>query len=682
MSKVRSRLRVEEMEGREVPAAIGFPWGNAGHLTLSFAPDGTTVGAHQSSLSTTFANVPDYKAQILRAFQTWAVPANVSIALVADDGSPFGTNGPTQGDERFGDIRIAATPMTSESVAVSAPHEVFQAGTWAGDVVFNADKLFGPGGIDVFKVALHEAGHVLGLDHSTSRLSAMYSHLGTGRTSLSAGDVYNLRTLYGARAADPFETGPGGNNAPATATRMDLLPDADFDGDVPLAVYGDLKGTADVDYFAVVIPRLYEGAVTFRLQTAGVSLLNPALTVLDGAGRPLGPGKVTSTNLGGDAIEITVHGVTGNKFYARVDGANNDPFGIGTYALAVTLDEELDPQVTDERIDAVLRGPYRSLGQEDLQYLFEDPAYLLNMDDGTNETVATATRLVLPRGYRSPTHFEFLGSIDFPIAGVPDVDTYAVRTPAWARPGALTANVRIQDVTATPPTIQVTDQLGNTVAAEILANGNGVYTVHVTKAAARRDYFLSVRGAPGTNYTLTVDLTKAPAPVETFATSAPAAGPSVEGRALYVAESQVFAWTLAAAGPAGSVRMTVINKAGATVYSLTAPAGATMSGPAVFLERAGYAVVFEFLGGATGYTLRGGGLTIPIGPTPTDPTIKPDFTSPTAPPGTYVYPADLYGYDPYLADLIQRTYGLPTRSPGDAQTMISPDPYEMMPLVP
>ena len=62
--------------------------------------------------------------------------------------------------------------------------------------------------------------------------------------------------------------------------------------------------------------------------------------------------------------------------------------------------------------------------------------------------------------------------------------------------------------------------------------------------------------------------------------------------------------------------------------------------------------MFEGLAGATGFTLRGAGLTIPIGPMPTDPTAKPVFT---APDGTYTYPAYLGGYDPYLANLIEST---------------------------
>src|SRR5436305_7848439 len=105
MSKVRSRLRVEALEGRDVPAATGFPWGNAGHLTLSFATDRTDVAGQFSSLSTTFANSPDYQREILRAFQTWAVNANINVAVQADSGDPLGTAGARQGDARFGDVR-------------------------------------------------------------------------------------------------------------------------------------------------------------------------------------------------------------------------------------------------------------------------------------------------------------------------------------------------------------------------------------------------------------------------------------------------------------------------------------------------------------------------------------------------------------------------------------------------
>src|SRR5260370_27727781 len=107
------RLSVEQLEDRCVPA-FGTPWPDAAHLTLSFAPDGTAVGDHTSALFNTLnaiAPTSTWEHEILRAFQTWAVQANINIGIVSDGGQPFGIPGAAQGDPRFGDIRIAAYPI-------------------------------------------------------------------------------------------------------------------------------------------------------------------------------------------------------------------------------------------------------------------------------------------------------------------------------------------------------------------------------------------------------------------------------------------------------------------------------------------------------------------------------------------------------------------------------------------
>src|SRR5262245_2358803 len=101
----------EPLEDRTVPTSFGTGWADPGHLTLSFAPDGTTTPGGPSSLGTTLSGVGSsaaWQREILRAFQTWAVNANVNIGLVADSGPALGTPGSVQGDARFGDVRVAA----------------------------------------------------------------------------------------------------------------------------------------------------------------------------------------------------------------------------------------------------------------------------------------------------------------------------------------------------------------------------------------------------------------------------------------------------------------------------------------------------------------------------------------------------------------------------------------------
>ena len=78
-----------------------------------------------------------WQREILRAFQTWAVNANINIGLVTDGGQALGTTGAVQGDSRFGDIRIAAGPFASDEVAAASPFS-WTGTTLAGDVLFTA----------------------------------------------------------------------------------------------------------------------------------------------------------------------------------------------------------------------------------------------------------------------------------------------------------------------------------------------------------------------------------------------------------------------------------------------------------------------------------------------------------------------------------------------------------------
>src|SRR5438093_9437832 len=101
MIRLRSPvLRLESLEDRAVPAVFGEPWLDGRHVTLSFATDGTSISGVGSSFTASLGSlgVNAAKLEILRAFQSWVVNANVNIGLVDDSNWAFGTPGAIQGD--------------------------------------------------------------------------------------------------------------------------------------------------------------------------------------------------------------------------------------------------------------------------------------------------------------------------------------------------------------------------------------------------------------------------------------------------------------------------------------------------------------------------------------------------------------------------------------------------------
>jgi hypothetical protein len=262
-------------------------------------------------------------------------------------------------------------------------------------------------------------------------------------------------------------------------------------------------------------------------------------------------------------------------------------------------------------------------------------------------------------GYAQNTHYEAIGSL----ASSTEVDLYRIAPPSTSNGQTLvlTATVRAVAPNGVAPRIAILDGNQNVIPAQILANGNGIFTIQAVNLSAGGNYYLQVSTGGSTagvgNYALNAQFGTVAAHPTTFASGSLQASAPQHSYHLYVAESQLFQFLLAASSPgapAGSaVQMTIRDQSGNVVYSLTAQAGDTVSSAALFLTPGAYTLSFTAIAPAgspvptLAYNLSGESISDPIGAVISDPTLTPVYTSPTT-PGTFLYPDGTTSTTPYL----------------------------------
>lgn len=669
----RNHLHVERLEDRAVPALFGNAWPDADRLTVSFAPDGTDVGGQQSSLFRTLnAVMPTaaWQGEITRAFQTWAAQGNLSVTVVGDNGAAFGTAGPVQGSPFFGDLRVAARPLSDNVLAVATPFDTFN--SWAGEIVLNSNKLFARGGAagryDLFTVALQEAGHALGVGPSADPASVMYAHYTGPRAGVSAGDAAAVQSLYGARAADRFDAS-GSNDALGLADVITYVKDgADLNGtdgtagDKPLVAAGDLTTLADVDYYAFKNPK---GVSDFFVAATTGGVLRARLTVFgpDGKAVPFkneanGQTMTSITFSAGreNPLYIKVENAKGDATYrVAIEGATEDVFGIGSYRLAAGHEAK-------EAIQPVL------------------PTGFLNRDNGANNTRDKATHLGDARP-GADARWDFTGTASLETAT--DADWYKVRTNAGTQPVAVVL-VSAHDRTTLNPAVEVYDKAGNRLAAEVLSNTGGTVIVQFAGVQPDTDYFVRVVAAGATkrtgNYFIAADFRDAPVALPTFAAGTFQGAANQAATAFTVTRTQSVYFEAAGTGSAtAGVRMTVYDSNNVAILTLMAKGG-EVAGRDVLLAPGAYTVRFVAANqdgsplGAFQFRGRYSLGSDPIGPelidpTATAPTVGPTVT-PAVTPTLHAYTPTTHTVTPFLAPSV--VYLAPVGVPATAPVVWSP----------
>jgi hypothetical protein len=186
-----------------VAADGGWPPDASGHVALGYFLDSLTSELPESQV----------RSEIARALAVWTQYANISISPAAMPGLArsidilfaryaHGDAYPFYGPGGVIAHTFYPTPSNPEPLA--------------GDMHLNADESWSVGGtLDLFSVALHEAGHALGLGHSDDPTAVMYPYYRL-QTGLSADDIAGIHALYDSAAG--AGSGSAGNSGTGTTS--------------------------------------------------------------------------------------------------------------------------------------------------------------------------------------------------------------------------------------------------------------------------------------------------------------------------------------------------------------------------------------------------------------------------------------------------------------------------------
>ncbi|MCA9217541.1 MAG: matrixin family metalloprotease [Planctomycetales bacterium] len=663
----RAKLKLacaEPLEHRQLLSVSPLLWANQGQITVSFAPDGTDVAGTPNELHAEFDKLgaqPDWQTTILQAFQTWAQETNVNFGLVDDTGLAFGTTGPRTDDSRFGDIRIGAIPMVEDVAAVSITDPAALSGTWAGDLVFNSGEHSDAEIIrnldELYAVALHEVGHLLGLPHSDDPTSVMFSHGNVERNELNADDIANAVAINGARLHDVYDSSFR-NDHFETATFVTPSERGVDVGQTPILLFADITTPTDVDIFRIDSdirirgqqgpPQSYGGPVTISVQSSGISLLSPAVSLYDDEGNMLTADS--STQIGDGTIRLQIDELDPNQHYfVKIASADGQPFTTGAYSLTVSYDGLIDDSALD--IDDVVDFRIRGLDQRSIEGLING-RYRFDQTPGRNDSISQAQQLVRRNEFAEQTKYESLSTI----SADSTVDYFRLSTPNLESDTAvMSVFVQSLDSGGLIPELTVFDKLRNPIESTVVTNGGGELIVQAV-VESNEIYFVEVTAADTLfsegNYRLSIsfggelvvfnDVVDASLPTNSRSTFD-----------LHVAQTQLFHFVLTAdsANDATYVDVQLRDFESQTVHRVTGQSGHTRSQSAVLLRPGTYKVTIDAFGDSDSLHVLYQSLTLsdPFVVDPENSLDEPEFACPDS-DEVYCYPGGIESPDPYLWD--------------------------------
>ncbi len=392
----------ESLEVRSLLTAL--TWSDLTNLTISFAPDGTDIAANKNELNAELnqlATPKEWQATIVSAFQTWFDDLGFSITVVGDSGAKFGTIGATHGDSRFGDVRVGAIPLTDNVLATAIPQNEFISGTWAGDMMLNSTNELKT--LDeLYALSLHEAGHILGLEHSTDPNSPMFDHGGTIVLPPTAKDRESLKNLYGLGAGNDgsTESDDDGND---NRKHPERISGVGANGMYPrFEVSGTVTDASDVDTYVFRASDITSEdpqvtTIIFRTETPGLA---GQITLLTSTGRKV-ESKIIAN--GNGLIILQTRDLEADQDYlVQVKSSTaNTKWSHGDYQLAITFSE------SSPVIEQLARGKLDRQKTSQSFDLYSAKSQLFNFQLATDASQKSSRAAVVLSVYDAKKHLIF-----------------------------------------------------------------------------------------------------------------------------------------------------------------------------------------------------------------------------------------------------------------------------------
>ena len=443
--------------------------------------------------------------------------------------------------------------------------------------------------------SLHLAGLIPGLTYSVRISGATGDAFSVGSYQMTF-SVTNLSLLLPggklAHAAPLQQT--GGSFASPILTGVDTI-----------------NQHSQSDLYAFRSPLVNLSGLTAELQDVGIGLLPAQLKILDAAGNLV----ASSTSTVGTSTTTSIHLpvlLLNSTYYVQVINGTLNSHDVGAYRLTVALNSSAVPTTAPTL-------PTSWLGT--------------SWSDNPNTTAATAASLQTPSGYTSKSFYEALGAI----GAATSHEYYSLQTPKVAKgqAGFMTVTVESLQVGGLLPWVQVFDQKGNGVAAQVLASEGGVSVVQIPIASGGGQYVLEVSasdagggGSSGSYYLGTTFGTIASSFRSLASGTLPAVAAGVgagvsQATPLHVDQSAVYQFVLAGSptnAPSDvTLKATIIDARGDVVASFSSSADQAAS-TSVFLGAGDYTILIGEVSASgtaltpTVYTFFGDSLTDPIKP--------------------------------------------------------------------